>query len=242
MRIILFIIDFFDFFHKRKLINFLKKKVKLKNIGLFLDVGAHKGETIELFSDNFSIDKIISFEASPRNFQKLLIRKNTFKKKYKNTEIVLENLALGNENKKKNIKEFSETSSSTIQDIDEDSRYYKRKFRLLNFFGNNKIYDETEIHITKFQDYIKIKDIKYIDFLKIDTEGYEYEILKGLGESIKDVNFLYFEHHYDLMIKKNYTFEDMNRILKMNNFSQIYKIKMPFRKVFEYIYRNDKQY
>ena len=147
---------------------------------------------------------------------------------------------MGNENKKINIKEFYETSSSTIQDIDENSSYYKKKFRFLNFFGNNKIYDETEIYITKFQDYLKKNNINYIDFLKIDTEGYEYEIIKGLGEDIKNVKYLYFEHHYDLMLKKNYTFGDMNKILKMNNFNKIYKIKMPFRKVFEYIYQNDK--
>ncbi|WP_415320601.1 FkbM family methyltransferase [Candidatus Pelagibacter sp. Uisw_092] len=242
MKIVLLILDFFDFFHKRKLINFLKKKVKLKNIDLLIDVGAHTGETIDLFSENFLINKIISFEASPKNFQKLLVRKNALEKKYGNTDIILENIALGNENKKINIKEFCETSSSTIQDIDEDSKYYKKKFKLLNFFGNNKIYDEVEIHLTKFQEYIKLKNINYIDFLKIDTEGYEYEILKGLGESIKDVNFIYFEHHYDLMLKKNYTFTDIHKILKMNNFSQIYKINMPFRKVFEYIYQNDKQH
>ena len=75
MKIALFIIDLFDFFHKKKIINFLKKKIQLVNIGLFIDVGAHKGETIELFSKNFLINKIISFEASPRNFKKLLLRK-----------------------------------------------------------------------------------------------------------------------------------------------------------------------
>ena len=45
-----------------------------------------------------------------------------------------------------------------------------------------------------------------------------------------------FEHHYDNMIIKDYTFRDINNFLIMNNFSQIYKIKMPFRKTFEYIY------
>ena len=240
MRIALLIIDLFDYFHKKKIINFLKKKVKLNKINLFLDVGAHEGETIDLFCKNFHIKDLISFEASPKNFKKLLSKKNFFQKKYKTTNIILENLALGFENKKIKIKEFFESSSSTIQDIDKNSKYYKRKFRILNLFGNNKVYEETDINITKFQDYLKRQNINNIDFLKIDTEGYEYEIIKGLEEDVRNVKFIYFEHHYDLMIKKNYTFSDINRILKVNNFKKVYKIKMPFRKVFEYIYQNDK--
>ena len=48
-----------------------------------------------------------------------------------------------------------------------------------------------------------------------------------------------FEHHYDNMIIKNYTFRDINNYLKINNFNQIYKSKMPFRKTFEYIYKRE---
>ena len=83
------------------------------------------------------------------------------------------------------------------------------------------------------------KNIKKIDFLKIDTEGYEYEILLGLENKIKFVDTLMFEHHYDNMIIKNYTFRDINNYLKINNFNQIYKSKMPFRKTFEYIYKRE---
>ena len=38
--------------------------------------------------------------------------------------------------------------------------------------------------------------------MKIDTEGYEYEILLGLENKIKLVDIIMFEHHYDNMIKK----------------------------------------
>ncbi len=48
-----------------------------------------------------------------------------------------------------------------------------------------------------------------------------------------------FEHHYDNMIIKKLYFRDINNFLKMNNFNQIYKSKMPFRKTFEYIYKRE---
>ena len=85
---------------------------------------------------------------------------------------------------------------------------------------------------------MKTKKIEQIDFLKIDTEGYEYEILKGASENLKNIKIILFEHHYDDMIEKGYKFSDINNILLKNNFKQIFKIKMPFRKTFEYIYLN----
>ena len=75
--------------------------------------------------------------------------------------------------------------------------------------------------------------------LKIDTEGYEYKTLISLGERIKKVKVIYFEHHYDDMIIKNYTFSDINNLLLKNNFRQVFKIKMYFRKSFEYVYINN---
>ena len=84
---------------------------------------------------------------------------------------------------------------------------------------------------------MEINNLKKIDFIKIDTEGYEYEILKGLRDKMNNVGIIMIEHHYDDMIKKNYTFRDINALLKVNSFAQIYKSKMPFRKTFEYIYK-----
>jgi len=78
-----------------------------------------------------------------------------------------------------------------------------------------------------------------ISFLKIDTEGYEYEILIGLKKKIKSIDTIMFEHHYDNMIIKEYTFSDINYLLKKNDFYQVFKSRMPFRKSFEYIYRRN---
>jgi len=76
--------------------------------------------------------------------------------------------------------------------------------------------------------------------LKIDTEGFEYNILKGMEkDDFNMVRFIYFEHHYDLMIDKKYKFHDINKLLKEYNFSLKYKLKMKFRKSFEYIYESN---
>ena len=86
--------------------------------------------------------------------------------------------------------------------------------------------------------FINKKKIDKIDLLKIDTEGYEFKIIKGLGESISKIKVIHLEHHFDDMIIKNYKLSDIHNYLKRNNFIKIFKIKMKFRKSFEYIYKN----
>lgn len=232
------IIDFFDYFHKKKIINFFKKFYN-KNIDLILDVGAHKGETIQLFCKNFKLKKIFSFEASPENFNEL--KKNIGKFKYKETKIILENLALSSNEEKKIFKQANESSSSTLSDINYNSRYLKKKEKILDFFSKKSFFSEFEIQTTTLNNYIVKKKIGKIDILKIDTEGYEYNVLKGIKlQDFKKIKYIYFEHHYDLMINKNYKFKDINQLLIENNYKLNFKIQMRFRKTFEYIYEYQK--
>jgi len=231
-KIILAIIDFFDFCHKKKILNFLKKN-DYTNFDVFFDVGAHKGETIELFIKNFNISKIYSFEASPINYEFL-------KKKFiklQNKKIFLENIAIGSKSGRAQLKQVQESSSSTLSNINLESKYFKKKKKILNFFSNQKEYfHNIEVEMTTLNEYLKLNAIKNINFLKIDTEGYEFEVLLGLKEKIKDVEIVLFEHHFDDMLIKTYKFSDINKLLLENNFIKIFKAKMPFRKTFEYIY------
>ena len=114
-------LDFFDYFHQKKIFNFLKKHLH-GQLNIVIDVGTHKGETIKKLNQSFKIDKIIGFEPSKKNFEYL---KKKIKKKYKNVEIY--NFGCGNENKKKTLKFAFESSSSTINEINYDSKYLKLK-------------------------------------------------------------------------------------------------------------------
>ena len=136
-KIIIFLINFFDFFHKRKIINFLKKE-NFNEYELILDIGAHKGESINFFLNNFNVKKIISFEASPINFEFLRIKKKKLDKKFKNSKIVIENIGLGSINETKLLKQFYESSSTTFSEINQKSKYFKKKFNIINLFGKKK--------------------------------------------------------------------------------------------------------
>ena len=86
---------------------------------------------------------------------------------------------------------------------------------------------------------LKKSKIKKIDLLKIDTEGHEFNVLKGAGNFLKNINLLLFEFHYDDSIIKKYNFNDVNNFLKKKKFTLISKNKMILRKGYELIYKND---
>ena len=231
------IISFIDSGNKKKIINFFKRKLN-KNIINIIDVGAHKGETIDLFNDNFNIDKIFAFEANPRIYDAL--EKKIKKSRYQN-KITLFNFGIGEKKEIKNLLVFNDSSSSTYNKIDDQTVYYKRKFFFLSLFSakKDKLNKKISTKILPLSDILEIKNLQRIDILKIDTEGYEFNVLKGLNKNqFSKIRYIYFEHHYDLMIKKNYKYKDIMFLLNQNNFSISCKIKMKFRKTFEYIYEN----
>jgi FkbM family methyltransferase len=225
------ILFFFDYFQQKKIYIFLKKKIK--NNCILIDVGAHHGETIKNFKKYFNTSEIHSFEASGINFKVL-------NNKYSNQidhKIFLNNFGLSNEKKIHKIKQLQESSSTTISRINENSKYFKKKMRILGT-EKSEYFKEIEINLETFDNYCSLKKLNKIDLLKIDTEGHEMCILKGCKKTLKFINFIYFEHHYDDMLDKGYTFSDINNFLKNNGFKKIYKSKMYFRKTFEYVYQN----
>jgi len=233
IKIIRYIINYFDFFQQKKIINFLSKRISDQII--FFDIGSHHGETIFLFKKHFNIEQFHCFEPSFENFKKL--KENIIRKKLNNL-CILNNLAAGNENKKSFFYQIKESSSSTIQKINFNSKYLKRKLNFLNIGSMDEFYKTETIQICRLDDYLCKNLIKQITVLKIDTEGHEKKVLEGLNDSIKKIKFIYFEHHYDDMIIKDYKFRDIHNYLSSFNFKQVYKSKMFFRKSFEYIYEN----
>ena len=134
-----------------------------------------------------------------------------------------------------------DSASSTFNTMNLNSDYYKRKNKIVTFLSEKKelFENKQQISIVSLSKKILENEIDKIDILKIDTEGFELNVLKGIENyDFKKIRFIYFEHHYDLMINKGYNFSDINELLIKNKFQQKYKLRMKFRKSFEYIYEN----
>ena len=213
-----FLTNIIDYTNKLKVLNFLKDKFN-QNLINVIDIGGHKGETINFFLKNFNVNKIYVFEPNHQLFE-ILIRK------FSNQNTFIFNYGVGFQNEEKILNISIDSASSTINKINTNTNYYKRKKKILTF-GKN------------LSEFLLSKESR-IDILKIDTEGYELNILKGISkEDFKKIKLIYFEHHYDLMIAKGYKFSDINKLLKNNNFTLKHKLRMKFRKSFEYIYESN---
>ena len=233
--IALLILKIFDYYHNKKIFFFLQKKIT--HINTLLDIGAHKGESVNFFINNFSVNSIYSFEPSLNNYNKLKKNFLKYSKKFKKINFKIYNYGFGEKKTDLILNETAESSSSTFNKININSKYYNKK---IFYLKNNKgsFSAETLSKLDTLDNFFTENKISSVDLIKIDTEGYEYFVLKGLVENFYKVKFIIFEHHYDNMLIKNYTFLNINELLKKNNFIKIYKLKMPFRKTFEYIYAN----
>jgi len=54
--------------------------------------------------------------------------------------------------------------------------------------------NKVTLQIRKAKDYITEKGIDHIDFLKIDTEGYELDVLEGFEDCLENVKIIQFEY------------------------------------------------
>jgi len=233
IKLIIKILSLFDFFYKKRIINFLKKE-KFNNIDVLIDVGSHHGETINLFSKNFKINNFFAFEPSPINYK--ILQKNVEKLNDKRIQIF--NRALGNIDGELRLNQSVESQSTTLLNINERSKYFNRKKKILSLRKGEYIKQTFLVKVETLKNFIIKNNIEKVGFLKIDTEGYDFNVIMGLGEDIHKVKYIYFEHHFHDMFKKKYNLSYIHNYLKEKNFEKVFKIKMMFRKTFEYIYCN----
>lgn len=151
---------------------------------MFFDIGANIGNWSLANINN--CDKIISVEASPNTFQKLLNNTNNNKK------IVALNYAVCNSNSE--FIEFYNCSADTLSTINKDwldsekSRFYKQYYY-------NVITCKT-ITIDKL-----IQEYGTPELIKIDVEGGEFECLSSLTQKVNNICFEWASETNDITFK-----------------------------------------
>jgi FkbM family methyltransferase len=227
-----YFLNFLDNNLQQKNLKIIKKHLKNK-INVYVDVGAHNGEMIKIITKEFIVNKVLAFEPNPDCFLRL-------KKLKKNNKLSIFKLALSDKRGFDYLKIGHISSMSTLNNINNQSNYTKLKKIIMSiFYFDNKIYKK-RIKIKKdlLSSILSKSKIIGIDLLKIDTEGHEFNVLKGAKNFLKNINLLLFEFHYDNSIIKKYDYEEVNNFLKKNNFILIAKNKMILRKGYELIYKN----
>ena len=121
-----------------------------------VDLGACKGEFINELENFFKIKKAILVEANPTNFRQLIQKEN----------YVLYNNVIS-------------TNSDEVISFYEDVNSPYNGSKNFNYFNGV----EHKIKSVNLEDILSINNIDYVDILKVDIEGSEYDIMPNISDS-----------------------------------------------------------
>ena len=205
-------------FYLNKFLELNSSKVKLMDVNFeLMDIGAKGGipkEFYELLPYN---SEIICFEPNIEEFEKLAKEKNFHKKKFLNYAIALSN----------NRRKFYLTNYSSACSL------YKMKdsFKRFHDSKNLRVISEIIVDCVSLDYLLEKKEIKVPNFIKIDVEGAELEILEGSEKILSDINCLGIkvEIRFDKFLEnsdniENPLFSDVDNYLRKFGF-KLYDLK-----------------
>lgn len=179
----------------------LVKKYNM-NISGVIHIGAHYGEEVSNYV-NLGIDDIVLFEPLKKNFE--ILEKNVSNL---NANITGYCVALGNKNQNVNI--F--LSSNNL----ESSSVLKPKIHL--YLHPDVVFSGEEIvEMKKLDDF----SLMSFNFINLDVQGYEMEVLKGAEETLKNIDYLYCEVNRDEVYEGNAYIEDIDNYLSNYNMRRV---------------------
>ncbi|MFZ6664400.1 FkbM family methyltransferase [Peijinzhouia sedimentorum] len=153
------------------------------NPKIVFDVGANVGDWSILASNKFPNASIHSFEPIPATFQKLNARVSP------NKYVHLNNFGLSDKTQSLEFNYFPDRSTFTsIYDIKLE----------------NTLVQKVLCRLRNSKEYCLEANIQEIDFLKIDTEGSDYLVLKGLEEYLQQhkIRVIQFEYNLNNILSK----------------------------------------
>ena len=171
-----FLIRSFNYYLKSEYKIF--KKFNLNEKSLFIDFGANKGDITQFIVDKFDC-YTESYEPDKYTYKKLF-EKFKFSKKNK-----IYNVGISKKNFKEKIYYHKKFNSNKFI-YSQSSSFIKNKSNIDN--NNSK-----EVKTLPIKDLLSKH--KYIDLIKIDIEGYEYEILNQILKNKKKIGYVLCELH-----------------------------------------------
>ena len=210
-------------------------KKKIQENPVIFDVGANKGQSIERFKKIFPKSKIHCFEPLEKEF--LILKKNYSA----DSNIILNNFALGEKVEKKEFFETVKSENSSFNKLKLNTEWLKIRSKQFNISQEKFIFENKPkmIQILKLDDYCLKNAINFIDILKLDTSGFEYKVLIGSKKMIEEnkISSIETEFMFDDVYETKSSFYEFEKEIISNNF-RIYAIEhiKGFKNIFEYMF------
>lgn len=174
------------------------------NVKNVFEIGANFAQDAEYLAHGFNVndEDVFVFEAHPELYNSIKRIHNFNAYNYavfnENKEIIFNILPLNEKN----------TGLSSILSIKK---------------GNTV---PVKVNAIRMDYFMEVNGIEKIDFLKLDVEGVNWEVLDGFGNRLKDVNCIHVESEHTKIFKENnHLFSDIRDILKKNDFELIFFLR-----------------
>tara|TARA_Y100000758_G_C15924035_1_gene376207 strand:- start:44 stop:763 length:720 start_codon:yes stop_codon:yes gene_type:complete len=229
------LLHFFDlideFYHQKRIEKFIKKnKIKIKT---FIDVGAFEGKYTDLILKIQEKCKVIMIEPQSKYYSLL-------KEKYKNNNLIkIMKIGISDKETLLKLKINKHEITSTFSQFNDTNKYLNYKAILFNSNLKNMTTNSENIEVFPLSLILQKNNLDSIDLIKIDTEGHEYEVLYGMGDYIKKINYILVEFHID-KIYENYNSDKIHNFLLENGFTLQKKFSFPFTTWEDRLYKNSK--
>lgn len=184
--------------------DYFRGAVKISDGDIVCDVGANIGFFTLFAATQYPTSKVFSFEPNQENFE--IFTRSIELNGVMN--VVAVNTALGNEKGTFKLYHSHNTGGHSLVN---QSQFMER--------NKLEMHDFEEVKVESFRDFFNASGINRIDFLKMDIEGGEYDILLNLKDSdYKKIGKIAMEYHFvdskrngevlkELFINHGYTVE-----------------------------------
>lgn len=172
-------------------------KILNRNGSIFFDVGANIGNFTLTLLENFPNANIYAIEPHPKNYDHL-------KKKVANNKVKTYNVAMGESCSRLKLYDRADYDGSAHATLHKEVITEIHKQKVVSF----------DVDVETLDNFTEREGIKYIDFLKVDTEGNELSVLQGASKLIDDerIKCIYFEFNEMNIVSRVY-FRDFQKIL-----------------------------
>ncbi len=193
------------------IIKFVLNNFENKDNFIFFDVGANSGQSISRFLKyNYNI-YIHSFEPTLELYNTV---KNKYAKQIKNKKIFINNFGLGDAKKELDFFSYRYNQINSFLPIEKNSKF--EISRMIASKNKDSDFQKiTKAKIDTLDEYCKNNKIDKIDLLKIDTQGFEPEVLKGSHNMLSEqrIKIVEVELILGFAYKKNLDFFDIEKYL-----------------------------
>lgn len=170
---------------------------------VIIDVGANTGQSVEIFMKVFPDSSIYSFEPSPKTYKKLVDNCQDM------VSVKTYNVGVG--------------SRASSMDLMEYDRSDMTSFLLPDNLSWAKPIGTTKVPVITLDTFADEHALDFIHILKSDTQGYDFEVLKGADRLMQEnrIALVFFEFIFGDMYKGLPKFDEVFRFLSERNFQLV---------------------